>query len=86
MKAFALTLTMAALVCAVIAINVPTTTTPTFSVQHSPTAPWLEVYIDGALDSEWHPRDGEVYRLLLDMIERREGGVLLSARRIKGSQ
>ena len=40
--------------------------------------PWLEVYVDGVLTSEWQPSDGVVYWVLLDMVEREE--VLLARR------
>ena len=76
-------LALTALVFAGLYLTVPTATDAPadFSVQYGPTTPWLEVYIDGALDSEWQPADGEVYWLLLDMIERQEGEVLMLARR-----
>ena len=51
---------------------------PTFSVLAGP-HPWLEVYVDGVLTSEWQPSDGEVYWLLRDMIEQRDGEPLLLA-------
>ena len=36
----------------------------TVTVQHSPTSPWIEVYHDGELTSEWQPSDGAVYEFL----------------------
>lgn len=35
------------------------------SVRRSPTPPWIEVYHDGVLTSEWQPSDGAVYQSLL---------------------
>ena len=52
---------------------------PTFSVFTGP-HPWLEVYVDGVLTSEWQPRDGDTYRVLLDMIEQQQGDALMLAR------
>ncbi len=38
-------------------------------VKCSPISPWIEVYHDGELTSEWQPKDGEIYRFLMDLLE-----------------
>jgi len=38
-------------------------------VKCCPTPPWIEVYHDGELTSEWQPKDGEIYRFLADLLE-----------------
>ena len=37
------------------------------TVKPSPTSPWIEVYHDGLLTSEWQPSDGTIYEFL-DML------------------
>ena len=34
------------------------------TVKPSPTLPWLEVYHNGVLTSEWQPSDGAIYEFL----------------------
>ena len=51
---------------------------PTFSVDFGPEPPWLEVYLDGVLTSEWRPADGEIYWVLRKMVDQEE---MLLARR-----
>jgi len=42
---------------------------PAVLVKCGPTPPWIEVYHDGELTSEWQPSDGEIYRFLMDLLE-----------------
>lgn len=39
------------------------------TVKASPTAPWIEVYHDGQLTSEWQPADGAIYQLLSRLLD-----------------
>ena len=61
-----------ALIIVVLSIAIAPSTQTTHhevTVKRGPTPPWLEVYHDGVLTSEWQPADGQVYRaleLLLD--------------------
>jgi len=41
---------------------------PTVTVKASPVSPWIEVYHDGELTSEWQPRDGAIYQFLLALL------------------
>lgn len=43
------------------------------TIKPSPTAPWIEVYHDGVLTSEWQPKDGVIYSVL-EMLLRDELG------------
>ncbi len=40
----------------------------TVTVKRSPTAPWLDVYRDGELTSEWQRSDGVVYEVLKTLL------------------
>lgn len=42
---------------------------PVVFVKHSPVSPWIEVYHNGVPTSEWQPKDGEIYRFLVDLLE-----------------
>lgn len=42
---------------------------PAVMVKRSPVSPWIEVYHNGELTSEWQPQDGEIYRFLLELLE-----------------
>jgi hypothetical protein len=48
---------------------------PTVTIKPSPTSPWIEVYHDGVLTSEWQPADGLSYWLLWLVIEDELGHV-----------
>ena len=78
----AIVLPVIALACAALYLSAPTTTDAPadFTVQYGSQAPWIETYVDGVLTGEWHPRDGETYWLLMDMIEQRRGEPLMLAR------
>lgn len=39
------------------------------TVNRSPTPPWIEVYHDGELTSEWQPSDGPLYEFLSRVLE-----------------
>ena len=43
--------------------------TTSIMIKHSQTSPWIEVYHDGELTSEWQPKDGEIYRFLVNLLE-----------------
>ena len=38
-------------------------------IRYSPTPGWIEVWRDGELESEWQPRDGEIYGVLDELLE-----------------
>ena len=40
----------------------------TVTVKPSTTTPWIEVYHNGELTSEWQPSDGAVYQALLRLL------------------
>ena len=42
---------------------------PAVMVKCGPAPPWIEVYHDGELTSEWQPKDGEIYRFLVNLLE-----------------
>lgn len=48
--------------------HVVTAAAPVVTVKVSPTPPWIEVYHDGELTSEWQPADGPVYKILLCLL------------------
>ena len=39
------------------------------TVKRSPSPGWVDVYRGGVLDSEWQAADGEVYRVLVELLE-----------------
>jgi len=45
------------------------TKVPGVLIKRSTIAPWIEVYHDGELTSEWQPKDWEIYRFLANLLE-----------------